>query len=341
MLVCNGMLESRAQNAEEFARALETYLTSVLHQSLRLGAWSDDGELPSFLASKYVYYQTKIAHRPCLFMAALDGQTGTPTEISKHVAQVQRVFDGIVAYAAPRISSHQRARLIKHGVAFAVPGNQLYLPQLATDLREHYRAQPSRADDQLMPAAQVLLFHHALGRNPGLTTPSSLSDPLCYSAMSIGRGFDQLVSLGLARVIKTGREKHISFDRAPQELIAAARPYLRSPVGTTHYFHWNPIVKTLKMAGETALAERTALTPPFLQVCATTHEHWKTIRANQGLEAVKHEEEAAIAIEVWRYDPAVLSDTQVVDVLSLYAQFWKHPDERVVAAANDLLARLP
>jgi hypothetical protein len=96
----------------------------------------------------------------------------------------------------------------------------------------------------------------------------------------------------------------------------------------------------LKMAGETAIAERTALTPPFLQAFATTQDHWKTIRTSQGLEAVKHREEAAIAIEVWRYDPAILSDTTVVDVLSLYARFWNHSDERVSAAAAGLLERV-
>lgn len=334
------MLENRHQDTAEFSRELETYLAGILHQSLRLSVWPDTGQLPAFLVQKYAYYYTRIAHRPCLFMAALGEQTGTPAEISKHVAHVQQVFDGIVAYATPQMNSHQRARLVKHGVAFAVPGNQLYLPQLATDLREHYRAQPSSADDQLTPAAQVVLFHHLLGKNPGLTTPSNLSDALTYSAMSIGRAFDELVSLKLARVVKKGREKHISFDYVPEELLSAARPYLRSPVGTTHHFHWNSIVKTLKMSGETALAERTSLTPPFLQVCATTQAHWKTIRSNQGLEAVTRKEEAAIAIEVWRYDPAILSDTTVVDVLSLYAQFWNHSDERVSAAAAGLLGRL-
>lgn len=157
--------------------------------------------------------------------------------------------------------------------------------------------------------------------------------------MSIGRAFDELALRKLARVTKKGREKHITFDRAPQELIDAARPNLISPVRTTHYFRWNPMMTTLKLAGETALAELTGLAPPFLQIFATGGDHWKTVRASQDLQQVKHEEEADAAIEVWRYDPGILSDTRVVDILSLYAQFWDHADERVAAAAANLLER--
>lgn len=147
------MLESHRQDAAEFSSALQTYLAGVLHQDLELGIWSDTGQLPAFLARRYTYYCTTISQCRCLFMALLNGQSGTPAEIAKHVAQVQGVFDGIVAYAAPQMSSHQRARLIAHGVAFAVPGNQLYLPQLATDLREHYRAKRPSSDDRLSPVA--------------------------------------------------------------------------------------------------------------------------------------------------------------------------------------------
>ena len=340
MLVYVPMLEDCHKNAEEFSSELEAYLARVLHQSLRLSSWPDTGQLPAFLTRRYTYYSTTISRRPCLFMAHLNGQSGTPAEIAKHIAQVQGIFDGIVAYAAPQMISHQRTRLIAQGVAFAVPGNQLYLPQLATDLREHYRARRPSSDDRLSPVAQVVLFFPVLGRNPALTTPSALSDALSYSAMSIGRAFDELVSLGLARVKKQGREKHIEFNYVPQELIEAARPYLRAPVRMTHYFEWNATAATLKLAGETALAEFTGLAPPFLQVHATGQHHWKTLRAGEEFEAVQHKEDAAIAVEVWHYDPAILSETRAVDVLSLYAQYWNHPDERVADAAAGLLKRL-
>ena len=108
----------------------------------------------------------------------------------------------------------------------------------------------------------------------------------------------------------------------------------------THYFQRNATAATLKLAGETALAELTGLASPFLQVYATGQHHWKTLRAGEEFEAVQYKEDAAIAVEVWHYDPVILSETRAVDVLSLYAQYWNHPDERVADAAAGLLKRL-
>ena len=334
------MLDKPDQQAEEFRGALQRYLAGILHQRVSLREWPNTGKLPAFLARGYAYLQAQVAGQPCLFMVAMDEPIATPAEIAKHVALVQRSFHGIVAYAAPRMSSHQRARLIQQGVAFAVPGNQLYLPQLATDLREYYRSRPSSTDDRLTPVAQVILFHHILGRNPELTTPTRLSDALKYSAMSVGRGFDELAESGLAQVVRRGREKHLTFGKKPEELIDAARPYLSDPVRKTHYLPWSARVSKLQISGESALAELTSLAPPFLQTFAVGGQRWKTMRAGSSLPKEVHEHDAAVAAEVWRYDPTILSDTKVVDVLSLYARFWNHPDERVAAAAASLLKRL-
>lgn len=335
------MLQRSDQDRTEFRRMLETYLTGVLHQRVRLRDWPDTDKLPAFLVRGYVFVQTRVADQPCLFMMALDEPIGTPAEIAKHIAQVEKAFDGIVAYAVPRMSSHQRSRLIQQGIAFAVPGNQLYLPQLATDLREYYRSRPSSSTDaQLTPVAQVVLFNHILGRNPELTTPTRLSDALKYSAMSVGRAFDELAALGLARVTRKGREKHLTFGNRTEELIVAARSYLGDPVRKIYYFSWNSTVSKSQISGESALAELTDLAPPFLQSYATSDDRWKALRASMDVPKEVHEDDAAVAAEVWRYDPAILSDTKVVDVLSLYARFWNHHDERVAAAAASLLERL-
>ena len=41
--------------------------------------------------------------------------------------------------------------------------------------------------------------------------------------------------------------------------------------------------------------------------------------------------------DVWWYDPDIVSGAREVDVLSLYLQFRDNPDERLEAAAEQLL----
>ena len=71
----------------------------------------------------------------------------TPTEVRKHRDLVKAGYDGIIVYSTDRLTAGTRARLIKAGVAFAVPGNLLFVPELATDLREHFRGpKPARPE---------------------------------------------------------------------------------------------------------------------------------------------------------------------------------------------------
>lgn len=79
--------------------------------------------------------------------------------------------DGTVVYACKQMSSALRARLVSKGVPFAVPGNQLYIPQLATDLREHYRSPDRGRGEFLSPIAQLVLFHYALRQPYDHATP--------------------------------------------------------------------------------------------------------------------------------------------------------------------------
>ena len=40
------------------------------------------------------------------------------------------------------------------------------------------------------------------------------------------------------------------------------------------------------------------------------------------------------ALATWRYDPRILARNQTVDPLSLFAQFWDDPDERLSMAVD-------
>ena len=89
----------------------------------------------------------------------------TPADIAKHIDIVRNATHATVAFATMTISAHNRSRLIGQGVPFIVPGNQLYIPDLAIDLREHFRASRHRQADGLSPAAQTVLFHQLPKRN--------------------------------------------------------------------------------------------------------------------------------------------------------------------------------
>ncbi len=320
---------------ETFAEALERYLGETLHHRVRINKIDKAISVPTFLERSYRFYDARIEDRRCVVIAAPEN-LATPADIAKHVSLVRSAVDDIVIFAAPSLNAHKRSRLIALGVAFVVPGNQLYIPELAMDLREYFRAPKPRRTEGLSPAAQAVFFHYLLRLNEFATTPSAIAERLRYSPMSIGRAFDDLVAMGLAKTKKRGKERHIHFSADRPKLMETARPLLHTPVRSVKHIGSNCVVPNLKIAGETALAKLTDLTPPRTETFAVVASDWKAIAKTFELIEVD-EFEARFAVETWSYDPAGLSDDPVVDPLSLYAQFCDHRNERISMAAERLL----
>ncbi|MGI9249695.1 MAG: hypothetical protein ACR2PR_00615 [Pseudohongiellaceae bacterium] len=319
----------------QLATALERYIGHTLHDHTKVAEVGAVPNLPVFMNRMYEFYEGQIAGRRCVFLASLS-DASTPARVAKHIGLVRAVEDATVIFVARSLSAHNRARLIKHGIPFVVLENQIYLPELAMDLREHFRAPKQNRTDSLSPTAQAVLFHYLLRLDSAATTPSLLAAQLHYSAMSIGRAFNDLAATDFAHIEQRGKEKHIQFDAEGQELLDAMRNFLRSPVRSEKFVRGSITKGALKLAGESALSERTELSAPPVTTFAVVASDWKKIaQAHDLVETGQYE--ADCIVETWAYNPAALSDAPIVDPLSLHAQFHDHQDERVSIAADALL----
>ena len=104
---------------------------------------------------------------PCLFLLDQAVHPTTPATIRKHIFEVLKRWDGEVLYVAAGIDSARRKQLIDQKVPFVAPGNQVYLPMLGIDLREHFKSVRG-AGESLSPAAQAAFLHilqHPEGRS--------------------------------------------------------------------------------------------------------------------------------------------------------------------------------
>lgn len=335
------MLQSNSDNRELFfPKALERYLEELLHERFEIFPYEAVSGLPAFIGHSYTLFRTEIFGRSVIIVANIES-SATPAEIAKHVDIVRNATNSMVVFATNSLSAYNRSRLIAQGVPFIVPTNQLYMPELMIDLREHFRAPQRRQTSSLSPTAQAVLFLHMLRPDEtASSSPSDLAKRLNYSAMSVGRAFKELVALGLAESVKHGKERHIQFKTESRQLLDNATPYLRSPVRALKFVQGDAPSALLKLAGEAALAQLTDLAPPRLPTFAVAASEWKAFSHEYGLTET-NQEEAEFTIETWSYDPKTLSDTSVVDVLSLYAQFRGHRNERVAMAADQVMKNLP
>lgn len=318
---------------------LEAYLEIVLQRDVALQDWDGHGRLPVFLTRLYQFFQSRIGQTPLLFMFAEETGEHTPAAIAKHLDLVRPEFDGIVVYSAERIAAGFRARLVAGGVAFAVPGNQLFVPELATDLREYFRGPKPERADKLSPSAQLVLFFHVLeGGQRRQWSPTELAAPLGYSIMTMSRALEELAVFGLARIERRGRRKLLWFLAEGRLLIEDSRTLLIRPERRQDCVRWLKHLPDLPLAGEHALACFSDLNPPSAPpVYAVTQEQRRGLLVDGWAELEEADYSADGSLATWKYDPRVLARNQIVDPLSLYAQFRGDADERLSMAADQLL----
>ncbi|MYA89339.1 MAG: hypothetical protein F4X97_12985 [Boseongicola sp. SB0662_bin_57] len=344
-MLAQGGIETR-----ELAARLRDYVRSSLHVSLELAPWANVGSLPVFLAKEFGYVHGRLLSANCVFVLVGPEADMTPAELGRRHDSLKRATDDVIIFTFDHMSSCNRARLIERAVPFVVPGNQLYVPSLAADLREHFRARPPGAEDHLSPAAQVVTLRHLLLLGHDDWSPGQLAKDLQYSAMTVGRAFEELASHRLARIEPRGRSKYLAFEADPAETFAGVRDLLRSPVIASHYFTSRPLPEgsagfhvpaRLPLGGLTALSERSMIASSGVRHFAVGPADWKALRDDKNLSEVAIAEDGQFALDVWRYDPVVVTGERKTDPLSLYLQFREDSDERVVSAARHLLEPYP
>lgn len=335
------MLEDRHIDSDRdgYRERLEAYLETVLQRSVSLQDWDGHEQLPVFLTRLYRFFESRIGQTPLLFMFAEQNGEHTAAEIAKHIDLVRPEFDGVVVFSAERLAAGFRARLVAGGVAFAVPGNQLFVPELAMDLREYFRGRKPARGDKLSPSAQLVLFFHLLeGGQRRQWTPTELAEPLRYSIMTMSRALEELAAVGLARTERRGRKKLLRFRAEGRSLIETARTHLIRPERRQECVRWLRQPPDLPLAGEHALARLSDLNPPSAPpVYAVTQEQRRDLLADGWADLERADFATDGALATWRYDPRVLARNRMVDPLSLYAQFQDDPDERLSLAADRLV----
>ena len=296
--------------------------------------------LAHHLKERYRVSRAKLLGRDVLVVFDDAREQKSPTVVRKHLDQIGEKAQSPLIYVRPGVSAYDRKRLIAQRIPFIVPGNQMFLPDLGIDLREHFRAQ-SAARAHLRPAAQALLIHVLL--RPPATPPatSELARELGYTSMTITRAFHELRAAQLAHTTTEAREQALHLDLPPRDLWRKALPSLRSPVVARHFI--KPADRGLlgKFAGYSALAAYSTLADPPSHTFAMQRKEWLSLESRASILVHPEPDPDDYEIQSWSYPPVPFRVPDHVDPLSLYLSLKDSPDERTQHALNQLLENLP
>ncbi|MHB8815492.1 MAG: hypothetical protein ACYDAE_19815 [Steroidobacteraceae bacterium] len=342
MLSCYIML-IQADQTLSIAEDLRRYLHDVLGPIPEISRWSGPAKTPYYLRDAFEFRELTLLGRKLLLAIEQRKKGIPPASVRDQIAALRRIAGIPVVYVTTALASYERKRLVQQKVPFIVPGNQLYLPELAIDLREYFRRRASPATTGFSPSTQAMLIT-ALLRVPwnSVWQPSDAATTLGYTSMTVSRAVKELTEADIGEIRRELRVRTLNFVGGSAEVWRKAKPFLRSPVKR---IVWSLPVETLQpsetpVAGLSALAEQTNLAEPQWPVRAVTSRRWLSA-TRAGLAPLPEPVSGAVEWQVWTYDPGLGTSRKIVDPLSLTLSLQSESDERVQLALEGLKENYP
>jgi DNA-binding transcriptional ArsR family regulator len=323
---------------------MAAYLRNVLGVPAGIAPWAEEAKAPYYLREAFEFRELTLLNQRVL-LAIRRGRKNLPLlEIRKQLDALGKLAALPVALVTRSLASYERKRLVTQQVPFIVPGNQLYLPGLGIDLREYFRKQLDREEDEAVsPSTQAILLTALLRRpwQPELR-PTEVAATLGYTAMTASRAVKELTECGIGELRREGRSRQLDFGGLPAEVWERAKPILRSPVKRVAWGKPNATLRasTSPSAGLTALAQYTLIAEPPYPIQAITGDQWVAATRAQ-LEVLPEPLPGAIEWQVWAYEPRLLPKHKTVDPLSLTLSLQADTDERVQLALEELKEQFP
>jgi DNA-binding MarR family transcriptional regulator len=322
---------------KDLLKRCKRYINDKLGIQATFSKHKKTGSLPFFLNDQYDFYRLNLLEKEFAVLAAKNNDDLTPAKIQKHIQIVSEKLQLQAIFLGQSLSSFNRQRLIAYKVPFIIPDNQMYLPDLAIDLKEHFVKARSKIKS-LGPAAQVVVLYLLLNPDVDAMTPKELADRVDYSTMTMSRAVDEIEAAGLADVSLDGKRRVAQFDKNRRQLWETALPYLKTPVIKRLWVDGSKNIDLLT-AGESALAKYSMLTPPKRPIYAISSKGWKLLKAEISVEGSLYIEEAQFQLEIWRYEPQILAEQETVDPFSLYLSLKETQDERIEAALVEMMEK--
>lgn len=291
--------------------------------------------LPTFLASEYVYMEWSwLGQRVVLAQVQGDHDLESVSKLQSTHQTLAGHFKRPVVFVFPALDAYYRNRLVQLGLPFIVPGRQLFVPPFASLSEQFNRVAKS---DKLSAAAQATVLFQLHRPQADGSLLNQWAEWLGYSAMTMTKVRDELVAHNLCMREEGAKPRGLRFLHQKRALWDVALPFLRSPVGRTHWVQFQKTPPALPLAGLTALSKLSLLEDDPLPTYACHTNLWKKLKTVTSAQEVGHTEEASARVECWRYAPGLLAEKGTVDRLSLYLSLADSSDERVRLAAKSVL----
>lgn len=290
--------------------------------------------LPMYLTENYQLFKLQIG-ADAYVLAKPEGAIKLNVDtIKKQLTQIQKHTGLQPVLVLENLRLSQRNVLIQAGIAFVIPGRQLYIPHAVINLTETESA-IEEYGEQFAVATQVV-FSYLLLHQIKETNSHQLSESLPYSVASINRALKELCYRKLLQTVGNRTRKQYIIPNG-REFWEKGKQYLFNPIKTYRYVATDFGHHGFLMSNELALSRLSFLSGRNVRYYASSAHDFKAIDKDKILNEYDVFDQNYCIVEIFRYDPKLLAQGNYIDVISLFAQFKDDPDERVQIQIESLV----
>ncbi len=257
--------------------------------------------------------------------------------IKKQFLQIEKFTHLKPILVIDNLRLSQRNSLIQSNIAFIVPDRHIYIPQYIINLTEQ-ETQINQYGETFSIATQVIYIYFLLKKIVE-TNAHQLSEELPYSVAAINRALRELCYRELLETFGNSTRKVYRI-KDVKDYWKKGKKFLFNPVKARCYVDFNFDHTSFQMSNDLALSRLSFLNGRNVCYYAASTKEYNAIDKKYILNEYDVFEHDYCIIEKFSYDPKVLSKSQYIDVISLYAQFKDVKDERVQIEIESLVKEL-
>ena len=320
--------------SNEYIRSVATYIGSVLGDNVVVKpvCRSVQDKLPISIVGNFELYDGQILGKSVLFAFMEDGNIITPVQTKRQLDIIQRKTGRVTILVPGYLYSYNISRLVAQKVNLVIPNKQMFIPSLLIDLKIVNAISEEIKKDTITPLTQCILLYHLEIESMSGKTSYELADNLSVSYASVNRALRWLASKDLIK-LEGAKTKTVQIELSNRELWSKALPMLVSPIEQSYYT--DVLLEGQIISGVNALASYTMLNEDSRQCCAVSKKNFKALKIAVDKQFGQNE------IQVWKYNPRMLSSMGVVDKLSLYLSLKDNEDERIQIELERLINEMP
>lgn len=282
--------------------------------------------LPLFIREGYDFSYTEFHNREVVFVGAKSEEDVTPSKLQKHISKIESAFNCPVVWVFNEMTYYLKEQLTKSRISFIVPGKQLFIPFMFMDLNEQKEIRITRSE-AFSPSAQCILIYHLWVESLEGLNFQEIANIFKYAPRTIGRCAEELKNAGACNIVG-GRSKYLKFGKTKREIWETVQDYLKTPILKVEWLFHTENIDKARIAGFGALSYYSNISTGDIESFAIDAKAYKELRDRGEIHPTIYNEHD-VRLEIWSYDPAILTKDDFIDPFSLYLSFVRDPDERV------------